>query len=215
MTDHCISKAVAELKDRAHQSTIQGRVMTGQGSVWRRPERSLGVELHQATAPVWVAITAKLRRQADERNGPPSDHTRLRPGRRVGHQLSTHRGTRTIRGVGSRNPKKIRTVTTITSGEGDRFLFQTRARFHLPQAPSSLRVVAIPTRCRTRGSRREDELGLNFQQRPKIEVTKSCGKLDLKGEMMLWTTSIYKTCHLQQALRLPSEDPTMMKRLPH
>jgi hypothetical protein len=23
--------------------------------------------------------------------------------------------------------------------------------------------------------------------RPKIEVTESCGKLDLKGEMMLWT----------------------------
>ncbi|KAH9961991.1 hypothetical protein BC827DRAFT_1131044, partial [Russula dissimulans] len=37
---------------------------------------------------------------------------------------------------------------------------------------------------------RRPRIGLAW--RSKIEVTESCRKLDLKGEMMLWTTSIYK-----------------------
>ncbi|KAH9962353.1 hypothetical protein BC827DRAFT_1154897 [Russula dissimulans] len=65
----------------------------------------------------------------------------------------------------------------------------------------------------------EDGLGPNFQRRPKIEVTKSCGKLDLKGEMMLWNTSIYKTRYLLQAPGPPlvrphgdEETPTLTRR---
>ncbi|KAH9954784.1 hypothetical protein BC827DRAFT_1158577 [Russula dissimulans] len=42
-------------------------------------------------------------------------------------------------------------------------------------------------RCKLKESRRRKmDLVQTLKEEPKIEVTKSCGKLDLKGEMMLW-----------------------------
>jgi hypothetical protein len=45
--------------------------------------------------------------------------------------------------------------------------------------------------------------------RPKIEVTESCGKLDLKGEMMLWTY-----LNLQDKSHLLTTEVALLSALP-
>ncbi|KAH9959365.1 hypothetical protein BC827DRAFT_1156362 [Russula dissimulans] len=77
----------------------------------------------------------------------------------MGHQLKTQRCMKNLPRSRFKEPQEIRTATTITSGGGDRFLFRIRARLHLSQVPSGLRVVTIPTRRRAQESKRERRAG--------------------------------------------------------